>query len=153
LTSRTGSAPAESRLRAGLLAAFGALALTIVAIVGSLGFLWWRSNEQLRVLDVRKGRCAGGDASACDLLRNACLKRSADGCAALGNALLATGPRHDATEGLRLLGEACTYRQRDACLRAGTLLTTGTDVPKDEAAGRRLLDRACLMGLKDACSK
>jgi len=143
----------QSSARTALLAAGGAFAISVLAVVISVVFLRWRSKEQLRVLDMRRQRCERGEAEACDQLRSACLKRSGEACFALAGALLAQGPRRDVREGARLLGDACTYRHVEACHRAGTLLLEGTLVPKNEAEGRALLARACELGMTQDCGK
>jgi TPR repeat protein len=150
LTALEQKAPTPAR--AGLTAAFGALAITAVALFGSMGFLRWRSAEQRRVLDDRSVRCKSNDIAACDLLRSACIKRSGDGCVALADAYAAPGPNHDPRESLRLLDEACTYRSADACLRAAKLQLAGGATPKNPIQARSLVERGCELGNAEACS-
>lgn len=126
--------------------------MTVLALLGSLGFLRWRASEQRRVLDDRSARCKNDDATACDFLRSACLKRSGDGCVALSEAYFAAGPNHDAREAVRLLGEACTYRSAAACVRGAKLQLSGDAVPKNPIEARSLLERGCELGDREACS-
>jgi hypothetical protein len=132
--------------------AIGALVGTILALGISVGFLVWRSGEQRRVLDDRTGRCVQGDRIACDQLQSACLKRSGDACVALADSRLAAGPSHDPDAGRRLLGEACEYRHREACLRGGRMSLEAEGARKDLPAARALLDRGCELGSHEACA-
>lgn len=138
--------------RAGLMAAGGAVLFAVVALGGSVGLLTLRGSEERRVLDLRTTQCRASNGDACDFLRTACLNRNGDACAALADVALAPGARHDVREATRLLGEACEYHQRDACLRGGRLLLEGTLVPKDAKQARALLDRGCEFGAHEACA-
>jgi hypothetical protein len=142
----------ENPKRAGLMAAGGAVLFAVVALGGSVGLLMLRGGEERRVLDLRSGECRAGKGDACDFLRSACLNRNGDACAALAEVALAPGARHDVSEAARLLGEACEYHQRDACLRGGRLLLGGVEMPKDEKRARTLLDRGCELGAHEACA-
>jgi TPR repeat protein len=142
----------QTAARAGLYAAGGAVAFAVFALAGSMGFLRWRDSEQRRVLAERSDRCKNDDATACDALRQACLKRSGDGCVALSEAYFASGPNHDAREALRLLSEACTYRMTSACIRGAKLQLIGDTVPRNPIEARSLLERGCEFGDGEACS-
>jgi TPR repeat protein len=139
-------------LRLALVTGSGAIAIAVIAVVGSLAFLSFRGKEQLRVLGLRRDACVRGEVAACDLLRSACLKRGADACVAMADALLAPGVRHDPKAAEQLLEDACTYLHGAACYRAGRMLMTGNEVPKDEARGKELVARACSMRVEEACA-
>lgn len=139
------SSPTE---RAGWKPALGAAIVTLGAISLSIGFLTWRGREQRRVLDARQTTCTRGDSRACDLLRGACLKRSADACVSLANSYLASGPNHDEREGQRLLGDACVLHDGRACLRVGRMYLEANDA----AQARTMLDRGCDYGAHEACA-
>jgi TPR repeat protein len=131
----------------------GGAALAVALAIGvTLGFLTWRAGEQRRVLDLRGHKCAEGDVASCDDLRSACVKRSGDACVTLAEVHLAGGPRWDGAEGLRLLGDACTFRHAGACLRAGRAYLEGRIVTKDVARARPLLARGCELGAREACA-
>jgi TPR repeat protein len=118
----------------------------------TVGFLTWRAGEQRRVLDLRGARCAEGDATSCEDLRSACVKRSGDACVTLADAHLRQGPHKDTAEGLRLLGDACTFRHGDACLRRGRAFLEGDPAERDVARARPLLERGCQLGAREACA-
>lgn len=145
-------ATTSSPLRAAALPIGGAILAVVLAISVTLGFLTWRAGEQRRVLDLRGAKCTGGDAASCDDLRSACVKRSGDACMTLAEAHLRKGPHRDAAEGLRLLGDACTFRHAGACLRAGRAHLDGELAQKDAARARTLLVRGCELGAREACA-
>jgi len=130
----------------------GAVLATVVAVGVTIAFLAWRTGEQHRVLEARTARCKQGDATSCEDLGSACLKRSGNACAALADIAFAEGPHHDPTEAMRLLGEACVYHHAFSCLRKGRKLLEGDGVPKDAAEARALLDRGCNLGAHEACA-
>src|SRR5678815_2086394 len=98
-----------TQIRQVLPAILGAVLASAFCVVIAVGFLRWRADAQRRFLGERQRLCGGGDISACDVLRSACLKRSAEGCMALAETYIGPGPRHDGREGARLLAEACEY--------------------------------------------
>lgn len=134
--------------RAGFKPALGAALITAGTIALSIGFLTWRGREQRRVLDARQAMCTRGDHGACDLLRGACLKRSADACVSLASSYLSSGPNQDMREGQRLLVDACVLHDGRACLRAGRMYLESNDL----AEARSMLDRGCDYGAHEACA-
>jgi len=142
---------AQRSARSSLAPALGAAALAAVALVLSIGMLLWRSGAQRQVIDAETARCRNGDLAACDNLRSQCLKRSGESCTALAESILANNPQRDAHEALRLLNEGCDLRDRNACLRAASLLQAGTLLPPDAPTAARLRQRACTLGAPQAC--
>lgn len=132
-------------------AIFGALVVSALCVGTAVVFLRWRDEAQHRVVVDHKRLCAEGDRSACDVLRSACLKRSAEGCLALADTYLGAGPRHDAPEGARLLAEACDHNLVEACRRAADLYSAGRDVPEDSGRAAELRRRACALGDRGSC--
>ena len=146
------TAQSPSNAKIGVVAIGGALLATVVSVAFAFGIMTWRGREQRRALDDRSGRCERGTTADCDALRSTCLKKSGDACAALADAELTPGAQQDARDGVRLLTEACTYRHRDSCLRAGRILLEGDLVPKDTVSARTLLDQGCEFGAHEACA-
>jgi len=151
--SPTGERASTRRaLVAVLPAILGALLASALCVAIAVGFLAWRDATQHRLLVDRKKLCETGDRTACDLLRNACLKRSAEACLALADTYLGAGPRHDGAEGARLLAEACEHHLAEACTRAAALYTDGREVPADPGRASDLRQRGCALGDQAACS-
>ena len=142
-----------TQIRQVLPAILGALVASLFCVAIAVGFVWWRADAQRRFLGERQRLCGQGEISACDLLRSACLKRSAEGCMALAETYLGPGPRHDGREGARLLGEACEYHAVDGCRRAALLYEEGRDAPPDRDRAADLRKRACALGDKALCLK
>ena len=132
-------------------AILGALGASALCVAIAVAFLRWRDDAQHRLLVERKSLCATGNSTACDQLRSACLKRSADGCLALADTYLSAGPRHDAVEGARLLTEACDHNLAEACRRASAIYADGRDIERDPERARSLRLRACTFGDKESC--
>lgn len=139
--------------RGALLAIGGALLASVLCVGIAVGFLKWRADAQLGILNERKLLCGRGELAACDLLRSACLKRIAEACLSLGESYLAPGPRHDGPEGARLLSEACDHHMVDGCRRAASLYAEGREVPPDPDRAAALMKRACALGDTAACAK
>jgi hypothetical protein len=142
----------SGNVKTGVVAVGGAVLASALCVVFAIGIMTWRARAQRRALDDRSTSCERGTPADCDALRSICLKKSGDACAALADAELTPGARQDARDGVRLLTEACEYRHRDSCLRAGRLLLEGDVVPKDVASARALLDHGCEFGAHEACA-
>lgn len=140
------------RRSAGIGPALGAVGVAVVAVVLSIGILLWRSGAQRQVIDAETARCRNADLVACDNLRSQCIKRSGESCTALAESILASAAPHDTREAVRLLGEACELRDRNACVRAASLLSKGDGVPADPGRATELRARACTLGATDACA-
>ena len=144
---------ARATPRAGLAPALWAVGAGVFAIAFAIGVSMWQSSAQREVLDTQRGRCTDGNAAACDVLRNLCLKRHGDACESLAEALLAAPPdRRDVRDAMHLFGEACELRDRSACVTAGRKLLAGDGVEKDVAQASRLFDRGCELGAREACA-
>jgi hypothetical protein len=141
------------RRSAGLGPVLGAVGVAIAALVLSIGVLVWRSGAQRQVIDAQTARCRNADLAACDNLRSQCIKRSGESCTALAESILASAAPHDIREAVRLLAEACELRDRNACLRAASLLAKGDGVPADPGRATQLRARACTLGATDACTQ
>jgi TPR repeat protein len=145
---------AATRRISGVAPALWGVAAGVLALGVAFGVSVWQSGAQREMLDANQKRCTSGNTMACDALRSLCLKRYGDGCEALAEAILASpGEKRDVRDALRLLSEACEWRTRRACVRAGRMLLDGDGVAKDPAEAKRLLDRGCKLGAKEACGE
>jgi TPR repeat protein len=146
------SRPSRPSLRSALPAILGAVLASLFSVLIAIGFLRWRADAQRRAISEHQRRCEAGDGAACDLLRSACMKRSPEGCVALGDVCLGPGPRHDPAEGARLISEACEYHFVEACRRAASLYDGIGEVAPDPDRARALRKRACSFGDESACT-
>ena len=140
----------DASSRSNLAPALGAVAVAVLAIAGAVALLVWRGGAQRDLLDAEMARCMKADMVACDALRSQCIKRSGEACESLAESLFRTN--RDTKDAIRLMSEACTLGDRNACLRGGRRLLEGNGVPKDTAAATPLLERGCKLGAREACA-